>query len=195
MMDRSLIEDVGRRAPALLFTTDVRGQIEYVNERWTAVLGTPPGALLGTGWTRYVHPDDLSALRHEFGLSLVTGQPYRGQFRMRHDDGAFRWIEVRAEAERDASGRIARWFGAGTDVDAQHRAMDALQLLAESGATATTARDVHVLLENVARATLSGLADVAFRDRHHQRVSGARKRGASDLARDDRSAFGSRCPC
>jgi PAS domain S-box-containing protein len=163
-MGRSLIEDVGRLSPALLFTTDVRGRIEYVNERWTEVLGAPAGTLLGTNWIAFVHVDDVDALQHEFGFALVTAAAYRGQFRMRHGDGAYRWIEVRAEPERDAAGTVVRWFGAGNDVDAQHRAMDALQLLAESGATATSAHDVDALLEGVARAALAGLADISFFD-------------------------------
>jgi PAS domain S-box-containing protein len=163
-MDRSLIEDVGRRAPALLFTTDPRGSIEYVNERWSDVLGADALGLLGANWAAYVHPDDIEQLSKNFGLALATGDPYRGEFRMRHSDGAYRWIEVRAEPERDDTGTIVRWFGAGSDVDAQHRSMDALQLLAESGASATSAQDVDAMLEGVARSTLTGLADIAFFD-------------------------------
>jgi PAS domain S-box-containing protein len=160
----SLVEDVGRRAPALLFMTDARGRIEYVNERWTDLLGVPALALLGSGWTTYVHADDLDELVREFGLALETGDAYRGEFRMRHADGAYRWLEVRAEAERDDRGGIVRWFGAGNTIDAQRRAMDALQLLAESGATANSAKDVDALLEGVTRAALAGLADIAFFD-------------------------------
>ena len=163
-MTRRSFEDVGRLSPALLFTTDPRGRIEYANERWTAVLGAPAETLLGMSWAALVHADDVERLQHEYGISLVTGEPYLGQFRLRHGDGAYRWIEVRAEPERDESGEIVRWFGVGSDVDAQHRAMDALQLLAESGATATSAHDIDALLEGVARAALAGLADISFFD-------------------------------
>ena len=164
MRGDALVEDVGRRAPALLFMADARGRIVYVNERWTDLLGVPVPALLGANWMAFVHTDDLDQLMQEFGVALVTGEAYRGQFRMCHSDGAFRWIEVRAEAELDERGEILRWFGAGTDVDAQRRAMDALQLLAESGATANSAGDVFAVLEGVARAALAGLADIAFFD-------------------------------
>jgi PAS domain S-box-containing protein len=164
MIGRALIEDVGRRSPALLFMTDARGKLAYVNDRWTELLDAPASELLGANWSTFVHPDDFEVLAREFGRSLSSGEPYRGEFRMRHSDGAYRWIEVRAEPERDEDGGIARWFGAGNDIDAQHRAMDALQLLAESGATANSALDVNALLEGVARAALAGLADISFFD-------------------------------
>jgi PAS domain S-box-containing protein len=163
-MRTGLIADIGRRAPALLCMMDARGNVEYVNERWTALVGAPAAAMLGRGWMAFVHPDDVDPLLREFGVALVSGAAYRGEFRMRHADGAFRWIEVRAEAERDERGEVIRWFGAGNDVDAQRRAMDALQLLAESGATANSANDVDALLEGVTRAALAGLADIAFFD-------------------------------
>ena len=143
---------------------DARGRLEYVNERWTEFLGVPTLALLGTNWMAFVHEEDLGQLLRDLVGARRQGEPYRGQFRMCHNDGAFRWIEVRAEAERDEHGDVVRWFGAGSDVDAQRRAMDALQLLAESGATANSAVDVQAMLEGVARAALTGLADISFFD-------------------------------
>jgi PAS domain S-box-containing protein len=159
-----LIADIGRRAPALLCMMDARGNVEYVNERWIELLGTGESALLGRGWMSFVHPDDVDSLVQTFGVALAREETYRGEFRMRHADGAFRWIVVHAEPERDDRGGIARWFGAGNDIDAHRRAMDALQLLAESGATASSASDVDAMLEGVTRAALAGLADIAFFD-------------------------------
>ena len=163
-MREGLIADIGRRAPALLCMMDARGNVEYINERWTALVGVAAEAMLGRGWLAYVHPHDVGPLVRAFGLAVAKGSSYRAEFRMLHADGAFRWIEVRAEFERDESGEIARWFAAGNDIDAQRRAMDALQLLAESGATAGSANDVDALLEGVARAALADLADIAFFD-------------------------------
>jgi PAS domain S-box-containing protein len=159
-----LIADIGRRAPALLCMMDARGNVEYVNERWTELLGAAEAELLGRGWMSYVHHDDVDSLVQSFGEALASEELYRGEFRMRHADGAFRWIVVQAEPERDERGAIVRWFGAGNDIDAHRRAMDALQLLAESGASASSASDVDAILEGVTRAALAGLADIAFFD-------------------------------
>ena len=165
MMRASLIEDVGRRAPALLFMADARGRLEYVNERWTDV-ARRAGVRLARQQLDAVRARGRSSrqLLRDLAGARKHGEPYRGVFRMCHNDGAFRWIEVRAEAERDERGEVVRWFGAGSDVDAQRRAMDALQLLAESGASASSAVDVRAVLEGVARAALAGLADIAFFD-------------------------------
>jgi PAS domain S-box-containing protein len=164
MRHGSPLEDIGRLAPALLFMADAHGRIEFVNARWAEFLGVPAGALLGRKWIPFVHPDDLRGVVRAWGASVRTGMPFRHEFRLCHSDGAFRWVEVRAEAERNEHGDVVRWFGAGNEIDAQHRAMDALQLLAESGATANSARDVKAVLEGVAGAALAGLADIAFFD-------------------------------
>jgi PAS domain S-box-containing protein len=126
-MHDGLIADIGRRAPALLCMMDARGDVEYVNERWIELLGADGPALLGSGWMSFVHPEDVDSLVRSFGVALASGEPYRGEFRMRHADGAFRWIVLRAEPERDDRGVVVRWFGAGNDIDAHRRAMDAFE--------------------------------------------------------------------
>jgi len=113
------IDGLGRFAPTLLCVTDARGNLEFMNERWMNVLGAPLSALLGSGWRSFVHAEDVETLNRDFRAALATGEPYRGEFRMRHADGGYRWIEVRAEPERDAAGSIVRWFAAGHDIDAQ----------------------------------------------------------------------------
>lgn len=160
----SWLEELGRYTPALLFTTNATGRIDYANERWAEVIGTDPEALLRDGWSAFVHPDDMHAIRRDWGAALQTGEPYRGQWRLRRNDGAYRWVEIRAEAERGPDGSIVRWHGAGADIDVQQRAMAAIELLEISGASASSAQDVPAVLECVARAALDGLADVSFFD-------------------------------
>lgn len=164
MTTATQVDDIGRHAPALLFVTDARGDTVWVNDRWLTLLGARLPELLGAGWKSFVHADDIGQVEQRFAGAIRDGEPFREEFRLRHADGAYRWLEVRAEPERDERGTIRRWFGTGNDVDAQRRAMDALQLLAESGATASSASDVEALLQGVTRAALAGLADIAFFD-------------------------------
>jgi PAS domain S-box-containing protein len=164
MADNDFFTKLARLTPVLLFTADSRGHVEFVNERWTQVTGAPAHELLGDGWTRFVHPDDLLRLTPIWQDTVRHGRSYAERWRFRRPDGTYRWIEIRAEPERDETGEIVHWFGSGTDVDGERRAAAALRLIADSGATIATEQDVRLMLVGVAKAALEGLADVTIFD-------------------------------
>lgn len=69
-----------------------RGSILFVNAAWELALGRPREELLGTGWVRLMHPDDLAAARE--AEALAWHEPIDGAvLRYRHADG--RWIPIR----------------------------------------------------------------------------------------------------
>jgi PAS domain S-box-containing protein len=166
--EKNLLRELARLTPALLFTANSRGRIDFLNERWADLLGCDVSNLLGTGWVAHIAPDDVPSIIENLNAHLLSGEPYNAQWRVRRADGTYRWIEIQAVPQRASDGTIVRWHGAGVDVDAQRRAMDALELLAESGATVATAQDVHTILERMAQASLAGLADVSFVDLHRE---------------------------
>lgn len=150
--------------PSLLFTVRPDGQVDFVNERIAALVGVPSDSLLERGWADYAHPDDYDLVSTTWAERLRTGEPIQLQWRLRRHDGSYRWIETRAECERDGDGAIVRWYGAGSDVDMQRRTMDGLAFLAQNGSTLTSNDDVDVMLTRLAQAALLGLADITLFD-------------------------------
>ena len=65
MRGNSRIDDVGRRAPTLLFIVNARGNIEYVNDRWTT--GRLAKAIEKQFGIRY-DQDHVGRLMHKYGL-------------------------------------------------------------------------------------------------------------------------------
>jgi signal transduction histidine kinase len=53
---------------------------------------------------------------------LVSGESDEVEARLRRHDGVYRWFLIRAEAFRDESGKIVRWYGTSTDIDDRKRA-------------------------------------------------------------------------
>jgi PAS domain S-box-containing protein len=81
-------------------------------------------------WAQWfqVHPDDaarrLAATRdHLKGLT----PRYEGEWRVRHQNGSYHWIQVRGICTRDASGRAVRFAGSTSDIDARKRTEEALR--------------------------------------------------------------------
>src|SRR5580693_8607247 len=114
--------------PGHVVTFTVHGDIEFVNQQWRDYLGKPLDKV--KAWTNgMVHPDDRSRALATWNRSVETGQPFDSECRFCRADGIFRWFHVRAIPERDAEGRIVRWYSLRTDIDERKQAEDRLQLL------------------------------------------------------------------
>ncbi|MEK1945019.1 MULTISPECIES: MASE1 domain-containing protein [Ensifer] len=74
-----------------------------------------------------VHPEDATRLFDAVRNSLVTGEPYSMKYRMRRADGAYRWVDGRAEALRDDDGTIVQWLVISLDIDDEVRAQEAMR--------------------------------------------------------------------
>jgi C4-dicarboxylate-specific signal transduction histidine kinase len=53
---------------------------------------------------------------------MRTGEPGETEARFRRFDGEYRWFLFRANAVRDESGTIVKWYGTNTDIDDRKRA-------------------------------------------------------------------------
>jgi hypothetical protein len=73
------------------------------------------------------HPDDQEVAWARWSHSLVTGEPYEIEYRLRHRDGGYRWVLGRALPVRDAHGGIQRWMGTCTDIHEHKLTEDALR--------------------------------------------------------------------
>lgn len=113
--------------PHLLWTTGADGRWDHVSEQWVQYTGATADQSLEYGWLERVHPDDRDAVRHAWDASVLSASPYRGEFRIRGADGAYRWFKTVATPMIDATGRVARWFGSSTDIEDQVRARETLR--------------------------------------------------------------------
>jgi PAS domain S-box-containing protein len=115
-----------------VWTASPDGQLDWFNERVLSYSGLAERELLGSGWTRIVHPEDLSHAAPLWTAALASGETYETEFRLRRADGAYRWHIARAVAIRNDSGEIERWVGTNTDIDDQKTAAHALANLNET---------------------------------------------------------------
>jgi PAS domain S-box-containing protein len=103
------------------------GTATFVNRGWTEYFGLSLEDILGWGWSRTVHPDDVEQFVGKWRASLATGQPLEGEIRVRRADGEYRCFLVRVVSARDEQGKILNWYGAGTEIEDRKRAEDALR--------------------------------------------------------------------
>jgi PAS domain S-box-containing protein len=104
--------------PQIIWSTRPDGFHDFYNARWYAFTGTTPGSTDGDGWNGLFHPDDQARAWARWRHSLETGEPYEIEYRLRRHDGTYGWVLGRASPIRDAEGRIRRWMGTCTDIEA-----------------------------------------------------------------------------
>ena len=118
---------IANAMPQMVWSTLPDGFHDYYNERWYDFTGVVPGDTDGEGWADMFHPEDREEAWARWSRSLVTGDTYEVQYRLRHRSGAYRWVLGRALPVRDEAGRIIRWMGTCTDIHDQKLAENELR--------------------------------------------------------------------
>lgn len=137
-----LFRQFAEAMPNHFWTARPDGYLDWFNSRVYQYSGAEVGSLDGEKWAVIVHPDDVGAAAERWIESVRTGNPYEAEFRLRREDGVYRWHIARAVALPDAAGRIGRWIGTNTDIDDQQRVARAL---ADSDARLRLAMDAAQL--------------------------------------------------
>lgn len=118
--------------PEMVWTASPTGAIDYCNQRWFEYSGCSMAETEGWGWQKVLHPDDLQVCLERWKASLVSGEVYELECRLRCvADGSYRWHLNRALPLRSPKGEIVKWFGSSTNIHDQKLAQQAqAQLLA-----------------------------------------------------------------
>ncbi len=107
--------------PQIVWVADSDGQPIYLNQRWSEYTGKPTKPS-PADTNDAIHPEDRHAARTVWEDVRTSGEAYEYEMRLRGADGIYRWHLARSIAVRDANGKIVRWFGTSTDIDAHKRA-------------------------------------------------------------------------
>ncbi len=82
-------------------------------------MGLPEGALRGREryWAERILDDDRGLYADTLGHYIDQGNSsFAVEFRVRHEDGSFRWLQLRATGLAGEDGRAARLIGVVTDI-------------------------------------------------------------------------------
>ena len=145
--------------PQIVWTARPDGNIDYLNRRWTEFTGLPQ-TVGNEGWGQILHPDDSRTANERWAASLATGAPFEMEMRLRdRRQQSYRWHLIRTVPVHDESGKVARWFGTGTDIHEQKRAEESSRFLAEASAELAGVVDYESTLQKVANLAVPYFAD------------------------------------
>src|SRR5882762_5089131 len=113
--------------PTLAWCNLAHGPNEFLNKRWHEYTGLSPEESNGWGWQVAFHPEDLPPLMEKWRELLVSGEGGEIEARLRRFDGVFRWFLIRVEPFRDETGKLIRWYGTSTDIEALKQTQEKLR--------------------------------------------------------------------
>ena len=102
--------------PVMIWTVTAEGTCDYVNARWLEFTGRTLGSDLARGWTDLIHPEDREGYLEQFGRAVAQREALRLEYRVRRNDGQYRWLLDVAVPSFGPGGEFRGLIGCSTDV-------------------------------------------------------------------------------
>ena len=113
--------------PQLVWITRPDGSLEYVNQRYYAVTQIDGSHLHHYPWWHFLHPEDRACAMELWQRSLQTGEVFENEYRLKDEQtGNYHWFSARILPIRDQAGRMRKWIGTATSIDARKRVEEKL---------------------------------------------------------------------
>ena len=134
-------------------------RMEFVSPSIATIYGTEPDALLGDikYWAAMVLPEDRETAGHHIAQAC-HGDPAIHEFRIRRDDGSFRWIRDTDFPLFDENGNVQRVGGIAEDVTETRMAVEHQGVLLHE--LQHRVRNIMAVIRSMAVRSADGAADV-----------------------------------
>ena len=103
-------------APVLIWSAGLDRRNDWFSPSWSAYTGRSSDELLGDGWTRAVHPEDLDRCLGIRATSFEARAPFSMDLRLRRHDGQYRWMLDNGVPRFGADGAAIGYVGSCVDI-------------------------------------------------------------------------------
>ena len=111
-----------------IYNWDLKRRFVERTQGFTRLLGYTPAEAEPTAawWRSRIHPDDRQRIRNQFKASLAQGDRYSMEYRLRHRDNYYVWVQDQGFAVRTGD-QIVRIVGITTDISDRKQTEEALR--------------------------------------------------------------------
>src|SRR5215208_7165932 len=80
---------------------DLSGYYLYISPSVKAFLGYAPEELIGQACWKLYHPEDIAEVQETMASAVISGEVVAFEYRIRHRDGTYHWVETTARCVGD----------------------------------------------------------------------------------------------
>jgi len=115
------------QAPVMMWISGTDKLCTWFNKPWLDFAGRTMDEELGHGWADRVHPEDVDDCLKTYVSHFDARRPFRMEYRLRRQDGEYRWIFDIGIPLRGAGDQFTGYIGSCIDVTERKRADTALR--------------------------------------------------------------------
>ncbi|MEO5370171.1 MAG: PAS-domain containing protein [Magnetococcus sp. DMHC-1] len=127
-LDRLKMFQAVEQNPAAVIVTDLHGNIEFVNPKFTEITGYPKEEVVGKNPRILNSGKSDPALFQNLWRTIIRGEEWSGEFWNRKKDGTFYWGASRISGIRNAAGVVTHFIGVQEDITDRKLAQEKLQI-------------------------------------------------------------------
>lgn len=131
LTDLRLLSHAIDQSPNMMFITNIKGVIEYINPRFTEFTGYTSEEVIGQTPRILKSEDTAPEVYADMWGELLAGREWRGEIKDRRKDGGVFWASMVAAPVRDDEGEICHFIAIHEDITqfklAQERTHHALE--------------------------------------------------------------------
>ncbi|MEI7636218.1 MAG: PAS domain S-box protein [Syntrophus sp. (in: bacteria)] len=110
----------------MIRVTDLQGANLYVSPSHEKILGYKPEERVGKTGFDIIHPDDMEHLIAVFSEGIINKRPGRVEYRIKHAEGHYVWLETIADGIMDDKGEVTAVIQSSRDITHRKRIEETL---------------------------------------------------------------------
>ncbi|MBI5669294.1 MAG: PAS domain S-box protein [Chloroflexi bacterium] len=144
-------------APVLIWMAGPDKLCHYFNKPWLDFTGRAMEQELGMGWAEGVHPDDHDRCLEMYSSSFDARQPFMMEYRLRNNQGEYRWMLDNGIPLYTPDGRFEGYIGSCMDITERKQHEERTQLLQDVTAALAGAVTVEQVADIMAGKVIDAL--------------------------------------
>jgi PAS domain S-box-containing protein len=177
---------VANVAPVMIWMSGTDKLCTFFNKGWLEFTGRTVEQELGNGWAESIHADDLDHCLEVYETSFNAWQPFTMEYRLRRNDGEYRWVLDSGTPHFAPDGEFLGYIGSCIDMTEQKRSEEKFRIVLDAAPNAMIMVDSAgaISFANVPAGTVFGYSldeligrriETLIPERFHDRHAGYRQ--------------------